>query len=128
MTDGLFGTVSFMVIKWHLLKQHLGCWWSLSRNKLLKTRVIQCSVPRGSRSCSECTIRSLVSPLLGMKPPRTLLSSSLHLSAFRNSLILLWSFTTGKQFSVPREQVLGGYGPNTARGMPSHLCLSLAHP
>lgn len=68
VTDGLFGTVSFMAINWHLLKQHLECWWSLSGTNC-KTRMTQCSVPCVSQSCSDCTAGSLVSPLLGLKPP-----------------------------------------------------------
>ena len=126
VTDGLFGTVSFTVIKWHLLQQRLGCWWSLQEQivKPARSSVRFHVFPRvavtaqlgpwsplswGWNHHEPCCLPLLTSAPLGPHP------------------IMLWSFTTGKWFSVPREQTLGGYGPNTARGMPSHFCLSLAH-
>lgn len=77
------------------------------QEQIVKTRTIQCLVPCGSQSCSDCTIRSLVSPLLGMKPPRTLLSSSPHLAPSGTHSILRGPSPLGSSFPFPENRYWG---------------------
>lgn len=90
VTDGLFGAVSFMVIKWGLLKQNT---WDVGGpfpGRNCKPHTIQCRVPYVSPEF-QVTFPPpqpgpWVSPPLGMKPPWTLVvSSSPHLSIIRDS-------------------------------------------